>query len=134
MIHLDGLFRIIVAEQSSKPSSEPPFLPLPSGGNRDSHKAVAPRVGRLLHSVPSRSARWHIVESFLQEWYQLLKNLEKLRCQLLKIFEKLLDGNGSEKNAADSLRKPIGALKPQLLFAPLLHGEEDGYEALALRG
>lgn len=24
------------------------------------------------------------------------------------------------------------ALKPQLLFAPLLHGEEDGHEALAL--
>ena len=97
-------------------------LPPPSFRRQPRSYARRSPLGSAVFCAPFRlAARGEIFQPFLHEWYQPLK-----------IFERLLDGNGSEKNTVDSLRKPIGALKPQLLFAPLLHGEENGHEALAL--
>ena len=56
---------------------------------------------------------------------------------VLRFIRLAVGGNYSKRRNRlpdDSERRDIRASKPQLFFAPLLHGEEDGHEAFALRG
>ena len=53
-------------------------------------------------------------------------------CDLLKKVKTVLRESRATGKGATIREIRIVALKPQLLFAPLLHGEEDGHEALAL--